>query len=60
MYDTTVDTLMSINNLKGTKLTINQQILVPKKKDIDIDINKNDKGIYYTVKSGDTLFMGNN
>ena len=37
MYDTTVDTLMSINNLKGTKLTINQQILVPKKKDIDID-----------------------
>ena len=56
MYDTTVDTLMSINNLKGTKLTINQQILVPKKKDIDIDINKNDKGIYYTVKSGDTLY----
>lgn len=32
MYDTTVDTLMSINNLKGTTLTINQQILVPKKK----------------------------
>ena len=56
MYDTTVDTLMSINNLKGTTLTINQQILVPKKKDIDIDINKNDKGIYYTVKSGDTLY----
>ena len=56
MYDTTVDTLMSINNLKGTTLTINQQLLVPKKKDIDIDINKNDKGIYYTVKSGDTLY----
>lgn len=56
MYDTTVDTLMSINNLKGTTLTINQQLLVPKKKDIDIDITENDKGIYYTVKSGDTLY----
>lgn len=56
MYDTTVDTLMKINNLKGNSLTINQQLLVPKKKDIDIDINKNDKGIYYTVKSGDTLY----
>lgn len=56
LYDTTVDTLMSINNLKGTTLTINQQLLVPKKKDIDIDITENDKGIYYTVKSGDTLY----
>lgn len=56
MYDTTVDTLMKINNLKGNSLTINQQLLVPKKKDIDIDISKNDKGIYYTVKSGDTLY----
>lgn len=56
MYDTTVDTLMSINNLKGTTLTINQQLLVPKSKDIDISISENDKGIYYTVKSGDTLY----
>ena len=56
MYDTTVDTLKSINNLKSNTLTINQQILVPKKKDIDISIDKNDEGIMYIVKSGDSLW----
>lgn len=56
MYDTTVDTLKSINNLKNNTLTINQQILVPKSKDIDISIDKNDQGIMYTVKSGDSLW----
>ena len=55
MYDTTVDTLMKINNLKGTKLTINQQLLVPKSDKIEIDIDKEPKGITYTVKSGDSL-----
>lgn len=56
MYDTTVDTLKNINNLKSNTLTINQQILVPKKKDIDISIDKNDEGIKYVVKPGDSLW----
>lgn len=55
-YDTTVDTLKSINNLKSNTLTINQQLLVPKPKDLDISIGENDKGIMYTVKSGDSLW----
>lgn len=56
MYDTTVSTLKSINNLKGDTLTINQQLLVPKSKDIDISIGENKDGIMYTVKSGDSLW----
>lgn len=56
MYDTTVSTLKSINNLKSDVLTINQQILVPKSKDIDISIEENKEGIMYTVKSGDSLW----
>lgn len=55
-YDTTVDTLMSINNLNGTNLTINQQLLIPKKEDIDINIKEEDKGLTYIVKPGDTLY----
>ena len=54
-YNTTVDTLMKVNNLKGTVLTINQQLLIPKSKEIEIDIDKDKKGIIYTVKSGDSL-----
>ena len=56
MYDTTVSTLKSINNLKSDVLTINQQLLVPKNKDIDISIGENNQGIMYTVKSGDSLW----
>lgn len=55
-YDTTVDTLMDINNLKGTTLTINQQLLVPKKGTIEIEIEEEPKGITYIVKSGDSLW----
>ncbi len=55
-YDTTVATLKSINNLKSDNLTINQQLLVPKSKDIDISIDTNNQGIIYTVKSGDSLW----
>lgn len=42
--------------MKSDTLTINQQLLVPKNEDVDISIDKNDKGIMYTVKSGDSLW----
>lgn len=48
-YDTTVQTLMNINNLTSNSLTINQQILVPK-------TNQIEQSDMYTVKSGDTLY----
>lgn len=54
-YDTTVDTLMSVNNLASSNLSINQQLLIPKKKEIEI-IETPTEGITYTVKSGDTLY----
>ena len=54
-YGTTVSTLMSINNLNNSNLTINQQLLIPKKEDIEVEIGTTE-GITYTVKSGDTLY----
>lgn len=47
-YDTTVSTIMKINNLNSDKLAINQQLLLPKTK-------KTDGEKTYTVKKGDTL-----
>lgn len=47
-YDTTVSTIMKINNLNSDKLAINQQLLLPKTKKADGEKT-------YTVKSGDTL-----
>lgn len=55
-FNTTVATLKSINNLKNDNLTINQQLLVPKNKDLDITIDEDNKGLTYTVKSGDSLW----
>ncbi len=49
-YGTTVDTLMSINNLKSSALTINQQLFIPKTTESGVETKKT-----YTVKSGDTL-----
>lgn len=54
-YNTTVDTLMKINNLKGTNLIINEQLLIPKENNIEIEVKEDTKGIEYIVKSGDTL-----
>lgn len=54
-YNTTVDTLMKINNLSGSGLQINQQLLIPKEGTIDI-VEKETEGIDYIVKSGDTLY----
>jgi len=48
-YNTTVQTLLKINNLDNNNLTINQQLLVPKSGNITNDTT-------YTVKNGDTLY----
>lgn len=50
-YNTTVSTLKSINNLKSDKLTINQQLFIPKN-----DNSSTSKSNIYTVKKGDTLY----
>ena len=47
-YNTTVSALKSLNNLSSDILSIGQTLKVPV------------SGNYYTVKSGDTIFMGNN
>ena len=51
-YDTSVDTLKSINNLTSNILQIGQVLKIP--------ITTGTNYINYTVKSGDTMFMGNN
>ena len=50
-YNTTIDTLKSINNLKSDKLTINQQLFIPKNDNEGVKNNN-----IYTVKKGDTLY----
>ena len=50
-YDTTVQELMNINNLKSNLLSIGQVIKVPK-----ITSDSNTSNNVYIVKSGDTLY----
>ena len=52
-YNTTVDTLKKINNLSNDKLTINQQLFIPKKEESSI---KNTGEINYVVQKGDNLW----
>ena len=54
-YNTTVSTLMSVNNLSSDKLKINQQLLIPKESSVGIDITPG-IGTKYTIKAGDTLY----
>ena len=54
-YKTTVETLKKLNNLSGSTLQINQQLLIPKEEDLDIDVGESEE-ITYIVKSGDTLW----
>ncbi len=49
-YNTTVDKLKEINNLKNDKIIINQQLLIPKNTTSGVNFNN------YTVKNGDTLW----
>ena len=46
---------MKLNNLNGSSLQINQQLLIPKEEDLDINVGENDQ-IIYKVKSGDSLW----
>ena len=52
-YNTTISELMNLNNLKTATLSIGQQLKLPGTKEA-IETNE------YIVKSGDTIFMGNN
>lgn len=50
-YNTTVDILKSINNLKNNTLTINQQLFIPKTKETGVE-----KDNIYVINKGDTLW----
>lgn len=50
-YDTTVDAIKNLNNLSSNNLSIGQVLKIP---------NGSTEKVTYTVKSGDTIFMGNN
>ena len=51
-YNLTVDDLVNYNDLATTNLSIGQQLLIP--------VQKTNETQTYIVKSGDTIFMGNN
>ena len=57
-YNVTVNDLMNANNLTSTTLQIGQQLIIPSTSTTPIPPSSNT--IEYTVKSGDTIFMGNN
>lgn len=59
MFNTTVDTIKSINNLTSNSLMIGQQLQVPKTSQDEEEFPEKDY-TYYTVVKGDTIFMGNN
>lgn len=52
-YNITIDTLKKVNNLNSDKLTVNQQIFIPKNQDSGI---KTTGEINYIVQKGDNLW----
>ncbi len=56
-YATTVAELKSLNNLSTNNLSIGQVLKIPTEETGQESLEEN---VVYTVKSGDTLFMGNN
>ena len=54
-YNTTIDELKRLNNLTTNILSIGQVLKLPRE-----EMKENNNTINYTVKSGDTIFMGNN
>lgn len=55
MFNTTVDTIKKLNNLTSNNLSIGQRLIIK-----SIPSTVPDNNTYYTVKAGDTVFMGNN
>lgn len=53
-YNVSVDKLKSYNNLTSNTLSIGQKLYIP------ASTSNEKEGDYYIVKSGDTIFMGNN
>lgn len=49
-FDVPVETLKRVNNLTSNTITVGQTLQIP----------TNQTTATYTVKAGDTLFMGNN
>lgn len=54
-YNTTVSTLMSVNNLTSSTLKLNQQLLIPKSEGLEVEITPG-IGTEYIVQSGDSLY----
>ena len=54
-YKTTVSTLMSVNNLTSSNLKLNQQLLIPKIEEVEVEIEPG-IGTEYIVKAGDSLY----
>ncbi len=52
-YGTTVDTIMKLNNLNSTLLSIGQQLKIPI---MNGDVSQDEMYIDYVVKSGDSLY----
>ena len=58
-YNTTVDEIIKLNNLRNTNLSIGQVLRIPEMY-TKVDQMIMPEYINYTVKKGDTIFMGNN
>ena len=56
-YGITVNELKAANNLTSNLLNVGQTLIIPT---INPDITLPENYIVYTVKKGDTIFMGNN
>lgn len=56
-YNSNVDAIKKINNMKSEMLYVGEELLVPifSSEQVTLPMYKN-----YTVKKGDTIFMGNN
>jgi len=50
----TVDEIMKLNHLSNSRLQIGQELKLPEKKPQKIENQKEDKGMYYVVKGGDS------
>ena len=57
VYETTVDEIINLNHLTSTTLSIGQQLSIP---ETDFSVTTKPNYTAYTVKKGDTIFMGNN